>query len=97
VLYHLKDPLGGLERAAAMSHDLLIVETTTTMNHIAEPVLRFYFDDELGGDKTNFFSPNEACLLSMLRECGFSRFQTVITKLDLPVKNDRIIVHAWRA
>lgn len=97
VLYHLKDPLGGLERAAAMSHDLLVVETTTTMNHIAEPVLRFYLGDELGGDSTNFFSPNEACLLNMLRECGFSRFQTVINKLDLPTVNDRLIVHAWRA
>jgi hypothetical protein len=64
------------------------------MNHVPEPVMRFYLGDELGGDPTNFFAPNEACLLQMLREMGFKRFQSGIVKLD--GKIERLIVHAWR-
>ncbi|MCW2387638.1 tRNA (mo5U34)-methyltransferase [Sphingobium sp. B11D3B] len=94
VLYHLKDPFGGLERASAMSHDLLIVETATAMNHVKEPVMQFYLGNELGGDPTNFFAPNEPCLCNMLKEIGFTRFQSAITKLD--GATDRLIIHAWK-
>jgi tRNA (mo5U34)-methyltransferase len=93
VLYHLKDPFGGLEKAGSMSHDLLIVETATAMNEIKEPVMRFYLGDELGGDPTNYFSPNEVCLKNMLKEIGFKRFQSALVDLT---GNPRLIIHAWR-
>ncbi|MEL6735609.1 MAG: DUF1698 domain-containing protein [Pseudomonadota bacterium] len=75
VLYHLKNPLEGFERAAAMSHDHIVVETVTAYNEIADPVLRYYPGETLGGDPTNFFAANTAALVAMLNEAGFPRVE----------------------
>ena len=103
VLYHLKDPYGGLERAANMTHDLLIVETVTYCNRLDEPVLRHFPGTDLDGDPTNFFAPNTAALESLLTEIGFARVE-IVRNPGLPsdappgtVRNhDRHIAHAWR-
>jgi tRNA (mo5U34)-methyltransferase len=97
VLYHLKDPFKGMEKAATMSNDLLIVETVTALNHITEPVMRYYLGDELNGDATNYWAPNHYCLLNMLKELGFRRFK-LTPEPDWPAKQtSRTIVHAWRS
>jgi tRNA (mo5U34)-methyltransferase len=72
VLYHLKDPLVGLERAASVCHGQLVVETAGALYEVPDPAMRFYLGAELGGDGTNFFAPNKPCLTNMLREVGFS-------------------------
>jgi tRNA (mo5U34)-methyltransferase len=95
VLYHLTDPYGGLAKAASMTHDLLIVETATAMNHVQEPVMRYYLGSELSGDPTNFWAPNELCLRNMLKELGFTRIQTTIQRLAEPT--ERLIAHAWKS
>lgn len=74
VLYHLKDPFGGLEKAAAMTSETLIVETHIDMDDQPEPVMRYYLGAELNTDATNFWGPNTACVEAMLRELGFTRF-----------------------
>ncbi len=71
VLYHLRDPFGGLARAAAMARDTLVVETVTALDHLAEPALRHFPGRSLDDDPTNHFAPNTAALGSMLRELGF--------------------------
>lgn len=71
VLYHLPDPYAGLKQAAAMTHDLLVVETVTTCNFLPIPMMRFYRSRELGDDPTNFWAPNVTCLRRMLRDLGF--------------------------
>ena len=109
VLYHLKDVYGGLERAAAMAENLLIVETVTNCNHLEEPVMRHFLRTELDGDPTNFFAPNAACLRSILTELGFETIEIARNPgLPLPedaaeedikggsLNHDRHIVHAWR-
>lgn len=107
VLYHLKDPYGGLERAAKMTKDLLVVETVTDCNHTKVPVMRHYLNTELDKDPTNFFAPNIACLESMLREMGFETIeakrnpglevnQDSLRKAGGVFDRDRHIVHAWR-
>lgn len=107
VLYHLKNPYGGLEQAARMSKDLLIVETVTDCNHTKTPVMRHYLDTELNHDPTNFFAPNTACLESILRELGFSKIEIernpglippegALKKAGGVFDRDRHIVHAWR-
>lgn len=96
VLYHLKNPFEGLERAAAMSHNVLIVETVTTLNHVQEPVMRYYLGDELNGDGTNFWAPNHFCLHNMLRELGFKRFKTSPDPDWFAKQHSRVAVHAWR-
>jgi len=75
VLYHLKNPLEGLERAAAMSHDHIVVETVTAFNDIPEPLFRYYPGATLAGDATNFFAQNTAALEALLQEMGFGRIE----------------------
>ena len=106
VLYHLKDPYGGLERAAAMSRDMLVVETETACNDYPHPVLRHFEGTSMNDDPTNFFAPNTACLSAMLREMGFSRIEVRrnpgsyregrMPPEDAVFERDRHIVHARR-
>ncbi len=77
VLYHLKDPLGALERVASVTNKLLIVETAVDLIGLRRPALAFYPGRELNGDPTNWFGPNVACVEAMLRVCGFGRVQCV--------------------
>jgi tRNA (mo5U34)-methyltransferase len=71
VLYHLKDPLGGLERMARVTERLLIVETAVDLLQIGRPAMAFYPGAELNRDPTNWWGPNLACVEQMLRTCGF--------------------------
>jgi tRNA (mo5U34)-methyltransferase len=77
VLYHLTDPYGGLQKAADMADELLIVETVTAQNYHPEAVLQYYENDSLDGDGTNFFAPNTKALSGMLREIGFPRVEII--------------------
>ena len=92
VLYHLKDPFGGLEKAAAMCREQLIVETAADMLHIDEPVMRYYLGTELNSDATNFWAPNRACLKNMLHELGFPTVE-FLKQTDGP---SRLLVRASR-
>ncbi|MCB1536668.1 MAG: DUF1698 domain-containing protein [Rhodoblastus sp.] len=76
VLYHLPDPYAGLETAAALTDDLLVVETVTAANFVPAPVTRFY-PGGLDGDYTNFWAPNARCLKDMLRDLGFRQVDIV--------------------
>lgn len=93
VLYHLRDPFGGLGKVAAMCRDCLIVETHSDMNDVTEPVMRYYLGRELNGDGSNFWGPNAPCLEAMLQELGFKRFER---HFSAPGKMSRLTLHAWR-
>ncbi len=99
VLYHLKDPLGGLERAAAMCSDHLIVETVTACADLDYPVMRFFPGASMDGDDTNFYAPNVPCLKAMLGDLGFSKTEAIphptIGGADSSGMG-RHTVHAWR-
>jgi len=77
VLYHLRHPLLGLERVASVTGDLLILETHVDLLDHRRPVMAFYPGDELGGDSTNWWGPNVAAVLDMLRTVGFRRLDVV--------------------
>ena len=57
VLYHVTDILRHLEAAAAMTRELLVIETVTTLINDPLPVARFIDTHELGRDPTNFWAP----------------------------------------
>ena len=92
VLYHLKDPLGGLERAASLCTETLMIETAGAMFECTDPVMRFYLGDELGGDATNFWAPNPLCLERMLKEVGFGEVEFLESR-EGPT---RILARAYR-
>jgi len=72
VLYHLRHPLLALERVASVCDDLLILETHVARMPMMRPAMAFYPGDELDWDATNWWGPNEALVIAMLRDVGFS-------------------------
>lgn len=72
VLYHLRDPLLGLERAAALTNELLVVETLVDAIFSRRPVAAFYPGEDIQlGDPTNWWGPNPQALTEMLHSTGF--------------------------
>ncbi len=77
VLYHLRDPYGGLAHAASVARDLLIVETHVDFLDQPRPAVAFYPRAELAGDATNWCGPNVPALVAMLGTLGFSEVELV--------------------
>ena len=77
VLYHLPHPLLALERVASVTRDLLILETVVDMVGLRRPAAAFYPDRELNGDPTNWWGPNHAAVVGMLRSVGFDRVDVI--------------------
>ena len=75
ILYHLKDPIGGLERAASVCRDLMIIETETSLNFLPYPASRVFPGSNLGKDDTNWYSFNVAALRGLLATIGFSNVE----------------------
>ncbi|MCW2361367.1 MULTISPECIES: class I SAM-dependent methyltransferase [Sphingobium] len=108
VFYHLKDPYTGLETAAQMCGDHLIVETATALPREKLPAMRLYAPGELGNDTTNFWAPNIPALKLMLTSFGFGRtsFSALSSSRRHPLNarilppnadaTHRTIAHAWR-
>ena len=57
VLYHLRDPLLGLEIVSALTEDLLLLESHYIVEGEPQPLMRFYPSDELNNDPTNYWGP----------------------------------------
>ncbi len=77
VLYHLRDPLGGLERIASVTGEQLILETHADMLFQRRPALAFYEGAELNHDPSSWCGPNPAAVEAMLRTVGFKRIELV--------------------
>jgi tRNA (mo5U34)-methyltransferase len=92
VLYHMRHPLLALERVASVTKSLLICETSVDMLWTRRPALAFYPDDELNHDPTNWFGPNHAALLGLLRTAGFTRIEFVYRQ-SLPHRFLRAVKH----
>lgn len=96
VLYHLKHPLLALERIAALSRQLLILETVVDMVGLRRPAAAFYPGTELNADPTNWWGPNVPAVEGMLRTAGFSTVRTVTRLPSAPIRLARAAVHAAR-
>ena len=73
VLYHMRDPVGALERVASVTRGQLILETEVGMLLNRRPASSFFPTVELRGDPTNWWAPNPQAVLGMLKAAGFSR------------------------
>ena len=77
VLYHLRHPLLALERVFSVTADHLILETVVDLTWTSYPAMRFYPQDELAGDASNWFGPNPAAVVGMLKAVGFRKVEIV--------------------
>jgi tRNA (mo5U34)-methyltransferase len=92
VLYHLRHPLRGLEIVAPLAKSTLIVETHLDALEQNRPMMVFYPGTELGGDGSNWWGPNRACVEAMLRDVGFPH----VTFTANPTAASRGIFHCQR-
>jgi tRNA (mo5U34)-methyltransferase len=76
VLYHLQDPLGAMRRLAAVTREMLILETEVDLFYIRRPAIAIYPGTELSNDPTNWCGPNPAAVIALLKCAGFSRAET---------------------
>lgn len=99
VLYHLRHPLLALERISAVTDRLLIVETHTNGNDLDSPAMIFY-PDMWNGDPSNWWGPNKACLIAMLKDVGFSDVELVYDdqypKCPIPTYHARKLAETWQ-
>jgi tRNA (mo5U34)-methyltransferase len=97
VLYHMKEPLIGLEHVASVTEGHLILSTAVDLVRRRRPVVAFYPGSEYGGDPTNWWGPNPAAVLGMLRAVGFRR-ASVFTRPfpSLPRKVLRALRHGMK-
>jgi tRNA (mo5U34)-methyltransferase len=77
VLYHLQDPLGALRRLAAITGELLILETVVDLTFVRRPAIALYPGSELSNDPTNWCGPNAAAVAAMLKCVGFRSVEVV--------------------
>ena len=73
VLYHLRNPLLGLEKICAITTDTAYVESFVTDDGSAPCTMEFYETDELGGQIDNWFGPSVQCAAALCRAAGFAR------------------------
>ena len=73
VFYHLLDPIDALRRLAEVTNDVLVIETHLDMQELSRPAMVLYPTRELGGDETNWWGPNRACVEGLLKAVGFPK------------------------
>jgi tRNA (mo5U34)-methyltransferase len=89
VLYHAPNMVEYLERVRSVTKRLAVVETLVDMLDVDEPCAAYYPAGLLGGDQSNWWGPNLACVEDMLRRVGFSEARFV----GLFLKNQRDALH----
>jgi tRNA (mo5U34)-methyltransferase len=79
-LYHMENPLQAMRRVASVTRELAIVETEAVAfpNFEQHSLCEFFESDELMGDVSNWWAPNDRALAGMCRAAGFSRVDTVV-------------------
>jgi tRNA (mo5U34)-methyltransferase len=77
VLYHLRHPLLALERIFGVTTKQLVLETHVDMVWNPRPAMAFYPNAELHNDPTNWWGPNPAAVIAMLKSVGFNRVKLV--------------------
>ena len=77
VLYHLRHPLLGLEKAVELSTDLALIESFVIQPESRQipSVMEFYERGELGGQIDNWCGPSPECLVAMCRSAGFAQVE----------------------
>ena len=93
VFYHLVDPIQALQKVAALTKEVAVVETPLDLRGLERPAMVFYPGAELNNDPTNWWGPNRQCMEALLKLVGFAR----IVYQPHPIeKGKRGIFHAYK-
>ncbi len=86
VLYHMKYPIEALERVAALTRQVAIVETEAIfLPGLEDQAFCEYFEKgELSHDVSNWWAPNQKALVGMCRTAGFRHVTVTPTAPSLP-------------
>lgn len=80
-LYHMENPLEAMRRLAAVTKEVAIIETEAALfpglEHHA--LCEFFESNELNGDVSNWWAPNEKALVGLCRAAGFKRVEVVVS------------------
>jgi hypothetical protein len=82
-----------VRRAASLATEVLVVETHTDLGELDRPAMVMYPGAELADDATNWWGPNPACMLALLKQFGFEKIDAAWT-FDV---GQRAVYHAWRS
>jgi tRNA (mo5U34)-methyltransferase len=93
VFYHLFDPIDGLCRAASLAKEVIVVETHTDLGELDRPAMAMYPGAELNNDASNWWGPNPACVIALLRQFGFEKIDAAWTSYV----GQRAVFHGWRS
>jgi tRNA (mo5U34)-methyltransferase len=105
VLYHMENPLEAMRRVAAMTNDMAIIETEAVLvpGYEDHAICEFFESNELNGDYSNWWSPNEKAVQGLCRAAGFQRVETIQgPPAEVPAQTKpgviryRAILHAWK-
>ena len=83
VFYHRYDAIEALARVASLAKQVLIVETHLDLRDKAVPGMVFYPGHELNNDATNWWGPNIACIVALLKNFGFA-WPTPVNRYPAP-------------
>jgi tRNA (mo5U34)-methyltransferase len=93
VIYHIRHPLYVLERLAALTRKLIVIETYLGLEHLEEPAALFYPGWRKPNGPTMGWGWNVPMVEAACKNLGFSRIEQTRTP-DEP--QHRAIFHAWR-
>ena len=93
VFYHLIDPIAALRRLAAITEEVLILETHLELRDLSTPAMAFFPNRELGGDPTNWWAPNAPAVEALLKVFGFERVLTTSNPVSPGIRG---IFHAFK-
>lgn len=87
VFYHLQEPLAALRRLHQVTKELAVIETEAieVPGHEERAMLRFTPGDEVNGDSSNWWFPNELAMKGLLSTAGFRHSATTART---PVRSD---------
>ncbi|HJQ37810.1 MAG TPA: DUF1698 domain-containing protein [Thermoanaerobaculia bacterium] len=100
-LYHMENPLESMKRVAAVTRELAVIETEAVRipGYDHRAFVEFFESNELNGDVSNWWAPNERALAGMCRAAGFSRVETypgTEPVADQGVERYRLMAKAWK-
>ncbi|MEA2205875.1 MAG: tRNA (mo5U34)-methyltransferase [Blastocatellia bacterium] len=79
-LYHMENPLLAMQRVAAVTTEVAVIETEAAAfpNFEQHALCEFFETNELNGDVSNWWAPNEKALVGLCRAAGFKRVDVLV-------------------